>query len=153
MPKHDLELTLHIANTPEAVLDYIADVRHRTCYLPSLKSLTDVQGDPSSVGTTWHWRWSMLGQEFQGVGRCTEHERGRLYAFRTEGGLESSFSYRAEPEGDGTKLTIATEFDVPDALLARLPAVDVLRHMARLEGELVSLNLRAILDRGPKGQP
>ena len=153
MPKHSQEVTLHIANTPEAVLDYIADVRHRTAYLPSLKELTDVQGDPSSVGTTWRWRWSMLGHEFHGLGRCTEHVRGRVYAFRTEGGLESSFSYRAEPEGDGTKLTIAAEFVVPDDLLARLPDVEVLQHMARLEGELVSLNLRAILERGSKGGP
>jgi carbon monoxide dehydrogenase subunit G len=147
MAKRTIETTMHIANAPEAVLGYIADVRHRTAYLPSLKALTDVRGEPSAVGTTWHWRWAMLGREFEGTGRCTEHQPGRLYAFRTEGGLESAFTYKAEPDGDGTRLTISAEFEVPDGLLAQLPSEALLERMGRLEAELVTLNLKALLDR------
>lgn len=149
MAKRQVEVTIPIANIPEAVLGYIADVRHRTTYLPSLKSLGDIRGEPSAEGTTWRWRWAMLGHEFEGTGRCTDHQPGRLYRFQTEGGLESQFTYKAEPDADGagTRLTIAAEFEVPDDLLARLPSVDLLERLGRLEAELATLNLKAILDR------
>lgn len=147
MAKRQVEITIPIANSPETVLGYIADVRHRTLYLPSLKTLDGIQGEPAAKGTTWHWRWAMLGHEFEGTGRCLDYQPGQIYVFRTEGGLESQFTYRAEPDGEGTRLTVTTEFDVPDALLARLPSVEVLERMGRLEAEMVTLNLKAILDR------
>ena len=49
-------VTAHIKNKPEAVLAFIADVRNRTRYLPSLKSLTDIKGEPAAAGTTWKWK-------------------------------------------------------------------------------------------------
>lgn len=147
MPAKTVETTMHIDNAPDAVLAYIADVRHRTAYLPSLKSLTEVTGEPSAVGTTWKWRWAMLGREFEGTGRCTEYRPGELYSFRTEGGLKSTFTYRAEADDRGTKLTVVADFDVPNDVLSRLPSMDVIERMGRLEAEMVTLNLKAILDR------
>ena len=142
--QHDV--TAHIRNTPEAVMAFIADLRNRTRYLPSLKSLTDIQGDPSAAGTTWRWKFAVLGREFEGTGRCLEHEPGRLYSFQTEGGLESVWTYRAEPDGDGTKLSIHVEFQVPDGALGSLLPERDLEAMMRKEGEQVVRNLKAILE-------
>ena len=46
-----IDATAHIDNKPEAVIGYIADVRNRPLYLPSLKSVTDIKEAPG--GTTW----------------------------------------------------------------------------------------------------
>src|SRR5262249_32361254 len=91
-------VTAHIKAKPEAVLAFIADVRNRTRYIPSLKSLTDVQGGPAGAGTTWKWKFAVLGSEFEGTAESTQYEPGKLYAFQTKGGLESSWTYRTEPE-------------------------------------------------------
>jgi hypothetical protein len=129
-----------ISNSPEAVMDYIADVRHRPLYLPSLKAVSDVKGGPGA-GTTWKWTWVMFGLEFQGTGRCLDYQPARLCSFRTEGGLESTWTYRAAPEGGGTRLTIEVEYKVPDSLLSRLRPDP---HKA--EAEHVVYNLKTILD-------
>jgi carbon monoxide dehydrogenase subunit G len=136
----------HIANTPEAVIAYVADPRHRPLFFPSLKSVSDVKGDPTAVGTTWKWTFSALAVDFQGTGRCTQHQPGKLYAFKTEGGIESTFTYRAEPDGKGTKLTIDLEYKVPDHMLSKLPATAVADAMKKSEAERVMQNLKHILD-------
>ena len=51
----------HIDNTPEAVIAYVADPRKRPLFFPSLKSVSDIKGEPTAVGTTWKWTFSALG--------------------------------------------------------------------------------------------
>jgi carbon monoxide dehydrogenase subunit G len=147
MAKQQHDVTAHIHNTPEAVLSFIADVRHRTRYVSSLKALTDVRGDPSAVGTTWKWKFGILGREFEGTGRCLKYEPGKLYSFQTEGGLASTWTYRAEPDEGGTKLSVHVEFEAPADLAGALPPPEVVEKMKRAEGDLVIQNLKAILDR------
>src|SRR5207248_167490 len=143
MAKQKNQATMQIACAPEGVLGFIADVRNRTRFLPSLKSLTDIQGDPAAAGTTWKWKFNLLGQEFAGTGRSLKFEPGRLYSFQTEGGLESTWTYRAEPAGGGTKLTIDVEFTVPEALASRLPSGTAFESLKKAEADLVTHNLKA----------
>ena len=144
MQTHDV--STHINAAPEKVIAFISDVRNRTRYVPSLKSLTVTQGDGSAVGTTWKWKFAVLGREFEGTGRCLKNEPGQLYSFQTEGGLASTWTYRAEPEGGGTKLTVHVEFKLPEGLGGSLPAPQALEAMKKAEGELVMNNLKAILE-------
>jgi carbon monoxide dehydrogenase subunit G len=147
METKKFEISALIANTPEAVIDYVADPRNRPLYFPSLKSITDVKGDPRAVGTSWKWTFATLGMEFQGTGRCLKYEPGKLYSFRTEGGIDSTFTYEARPEGQGTRLTIRLEHGIPEAAKPRLPAESVGEAMKKAEAERVIQNLKAILDR------
>jgi carbon monoxide dehydrogenase subunit G len=146
VPTKTFDVSTVIDNTPEAVIAYVADVRNRPLFFKSV-SISDVNGQPDAVGTTWKWTFSVLGMEFQGTGRCLQHEPGRLYAFQTEGGLESKFTYRVAPEGNGTRLTVTVEYSVPENVLARLPAETVGLAMRQTEAERVLQNLKTILDR------
>jgi carbon monoxide dehydrogenase subunit G len=141
------QATAHIKNTPEVVLGFIADVRNRTQYLPSLKSLTDIQGGPAGAGTTWKWKFAILGTDFEGAARSLKYEPGKLYSFQTEGGLQSAWTYHVEPEGDGTKLTIDVEYTIPDQLVARLPSPQMLETMKKDEGDRAINNLRTLLEK------
>jgi uncharacterized membrane protein len=137
----------HIENTPEAVIAYIADVRNRPLFISMLKSVSDIQGDPAGVGTTWKWTWSALGLEFEGTARSLEHEPGRRYAFQSEGGIESRWTYRAEPEQNGTRLTVDLEYEVPERALPILPTESILNSMRQSEIDRAVQNLKTILDR------
>jgi carbon monoxide dehydrogenase subunit G len=141
------QVTAHIKAKPEAVLGFIADVRNRTRYLPSLKSLTDIKGGPAGAGTSWKWKFAVLGTEFEGTARSTKYEPGKLYSFQTEGGLESNWNYQTEPEGDGTKLTIDVEFKVPEHLASRLPAPQEIETMKKAESDLAINNLKLLLEK------
>lgn len=141
-----IEALAHIENTPEAVIGYVADVRHRPLFLPLLKSVSDIQGDPAAAGTTWKWIWLALGLEWEGVGRCLQVEPGRLYSFQTEGGIQSTWTYRAEPEGKGTKLSVRVEYEVPPKAVPLMPTEAVLANRRQTETEQAIKNLKEILD-------
>jgi carbon monoxide dehydrogenase subunit G len=147
MARPSIEVTTNIENTPEAVLNYIADVNHRPLYLPSLKSVSDVKPNPAGPGTTWRWTWVALGLEFNGAGRCLKYEPGRLYSFKTEGGIESTWTYTVEPAGQGTKLTIHVDYDLPEKARPKLPSEKMADSMRKTEADQVIQNLKHILDR------
>ncbi len=141
------DVTTHVNAAPDKVLGFIGDVRNRTRYLPSLKALTDIKGEPAGgVGTTWKWKFAVLGREFEGTGKCLKYEAGKLYSFQTQGGLESTWTYTAAPDGKGTKLSVHVEFKVPDNLAGSLPSPQVLETLKKSEGDLVINNLKAILE-------
>jgi carbon monoxide dehydrogenase subunit G len=133
-----------IANTPEAVLGYVADVRNRTFFLPSLKAITNIKGEPASANTTWTWTWVLLGMEFVGTGRSVAYQPGKMCSFKTEGGIESTWTYTVAPEGRGTRLTIQVEYEPPTGVLARVRGDAQTRHQAEVDHVLQ--NLKTILD-------
>jgi carbon monoxide dehydrogenase subunit G len=135
---------VHVNNSPEAVIEYIANVENRPLYLPSLKSVTNIEGE--SVGCSWTWCWSLLGIDFEGTASCTQHEAGQSYAFKTEGGIESTFSYQAEATDGGTKLTIHVDFELPESILSQAGVDGLLAAAKQKETEAVVENLKTILD-------
>ena len=147
MPARHLELSTHLENTPEAVMSYIADVRNRPLYLPSLKSVTDIKEASGGAGTTWKWTWATLGMEFQGVGRCLKYEPGKIYSFKTEGGIDSTWTYSAEKDGNGAKLKVEVDYDIPERAKGRLPSDSITDAMRKSEADHAIQNLKVILDR------
>jgi carbon monoxide dehydrogenase subunit G len=144
MTMQKVEGSAQINNTPDAVLAYIADVRNRTFYLPSLKSVKDIKGDPAGASATWSWTWVLLGVEFEGTAKALAYEPGKRYSFKTEGGIESTWTYTAAPAGGGTQLTIQVEYKAPDSVLGRLRGGSAAAHKAEVEH--VVHNLKTILD-------
>ncbi len=147
MTTRQFEVAATIDNTPEAVVDYIADVRNRPLFLSSLKSVDQIQGEPDAEGTSWSWKWVSLGMEFQGTARCTKKEPGRLYAFESEGGIKSSWTYTASKSNGGTEILLQVQFEVPERVLPHLPTDEVLGRLRRTEAEHAIQNLKTILDR------
>lgn len=146
MSARKIEAVVQINNTPEAVIDYISDVRNRSLFLPSLKSVENVQEDPSGVGTSWTWKWVALGMEFEGTARCTECQAGKCYSFESQGGINSNWTYTAESNDGGTELRVEVEYEVPERAVSILPTEDVLERLRHSEIEHASQNLKTILD-------
>ena len=146
MSKSTVQTEVSINNTPEAVIGYVADVNNRPLFLPSLKSVSDIEGEPTAVGTTWRWKWNMLGAELEGTGRCLEHTPGRRYSFATEGGIASTFTYEATATDGGMNLTIRVDFEVPETLLSRLGLESLLESLKKGDADQAAQNLKVILD-------
>ena len=146
MSKSTVQTEVSINNTPEAVIGYVADVNNRPLFLPSLKSVSDIEGEPTAVGTTWRWKWAMFGAEFEGSGRCLEHTPGQRYSFTTEGGIVSTFTYEATATDGGTNLSIRVDFEVPDTLLSRLGLESLLESLKKGDADQAAQNLKVILD-------
>jgi carbon monoxide dehydrogenase subunit G len=146
MSKKNLQVAVSIDLDPETVISFIADIRNRTKYLQSLKAVSNIQGDPGKVTKSWDWKWDLLGEEFEGTGRTVQYEAGRCYSFVTEGAIESQFTYRAESEGEGTRLTVDVEVEIP-ASLAGNEGLDELLAGAKERGQQSMQKLKAMMEK------
>ena len=135
---------VQINNSPQAVIEYIANTENRSLYLSSLKSISNIEGE--SVGGSWTWCWTLLGIDFEGTAACTQHEAGQCYVFETKGGIESTFTYRTEADGEGTQLSMQVNFDLPESALAHAGINNWLASSRQQEADATLENLKTILD-------
>ena len=134
-----------ITNKADRIVDYIADVKNHPAFLGPLKSIANVNGDPKKAGTSWDWTFVMAGVEFSGRAETVRYESGKQFSFKTTTGIQSTFNYNAEPQGNGAKVSIDVTYDVPQSLLAKMQ-VGVVEKLNDAEGARAVENLKAILD-------
>jgi uncharacterized membrane protein len=134
-----------INGNADQIMNYIADVKNHPAFIGPLKSIANVNGDPKKPGTSWDWTFVMAGAEFSGRAETVGYEAGKKFSYRTTTGVESTFTYTAEPQGGGVKVTVDVTYDVPGTLLSRMQA-SVVEKLNDAEGARAVENLKAILD-------
>ena len=134
-----------ITNKADQIMSYIADVKNHPAFLGPLKSVTNLNGDPKKAGTSWDWTFVMAGVEFSGRAETVSYENGKKFSFKTTTGIQSTFIYTAEPQGNAVKLTIDVTYDVPQSLLAKMQT-GVVEKVNEAEGARAVENLKTILD-------
>jgi carbon monoxide dehydrogenase subunit G len=110
------ELTIEIARTPEDVFSYLTDVSNLPDWQTGVKSATERDGRIEESR-------SLFGKEIDTTLEIVEEEAPRLFTLRTlEGPLQLTVRHELEPAGEGTRMTVTAEGDVPGfaaGLLAR----------------------------------
>jgi uncharacterized membrane protein len=134
-----------INGNADRIMSYIADVKNHPAFIGPLKSVTNLSGDPKQPGTSWEWTFVMAGVEFSGRAETVRYEPGRTFSYRTTTGIESTFTYSAEPQPEGVKVTVDVTYDVPPTLLSRMQT-SVVEKLNDAEGSRAVENLKAILD-------
>jgi uncharacterized membrane protein len=134
-----------INGTADQIMNYIADVKNHPAFIGPLKSVANLSGDPKQAGTSWDWTFVMAGVEFSGRAETVSYEAGKTFSYRTTTGVLSTFTYSAEPQAGGVKVTVDVTYDVPQALLSRMQAT-VVEKLNEAEGSRAVENLKAILD-------
>jgi len=134
-----------INGNADQIMNYIADVKNHPAFIGPLKSISNLKGDPKKPGTSWDWTFVMAGAEFSGRAETVGYEAGKKFSYRTTTGVESTFTYTAEPQGGGVKVTVDVTYDVPGTLLSKMQA-SVVEKLNDAEGVRAVENLKAILD-------
>ena len=134
-----------ISNSAEQIMNYIADVKNHPAFIGPLKSIANVNGDPKKPGTSWDWTFVMAGVEFSGRAETVSYESGKTFRYKTTTGVQSTFTYSAESQGNDVKVTVDVTYDVPQTLLSKMQA-GVVEKLNEAEGSRAVENLKAILD-------
>lgn len=134
-----------ISANADQIMTYIADVKNHPAFIGPLKSVANVNGDSKKAGTSWDWTFVMAGVEFSGRAETVSYEPGKKFTYKTTTGIQSTFTYSAEPQGKGVKVTVDVTYDVPSSLLSKMQA-GVVEKLNEAEGVRAVENLKAILD-------
>lgn len=101
------ELTIEIARTPEDVFSYLTDVAN----LPAWQS--GVKGAELHDGKIEETR-SFLGRDMHTTLAIVEEETPRVFTLKAlNSPVPFTVRHELEPAGDGTRLTVVAEGDVP----------------------------------------
>jgi carbon monoxide dehydrogenase subunit G len=141
----EVSRSLHVKAKPDRVIEYIADVENHPAFIPPLKSVANLAGDPKRRGSHWDWTFTMGGVQLTGKAETVDYVPGQRFGFRTSG-IDSTFSYQVEPEGSGSKLTVKVSYDVPQSVLAKIADRAVVVRMNEKDADQAAKNLQTILD-------
>ena len=131
---------------PSEVIEYISDVQNHPAFISPLKSVTGLSGSSHQIGAHWDWTFLMAGVEIQGRAETVAFEKGKRFAFRTTGGIDSTFTYSAEPDEEGSRLAIQVEYEPPASVLAKVLDKAIIERQNETEGDRTAANLKAIFD-------
>ena len=134
-----------INGNADQIMNYIADVKNHPAFIGPLKSVANIDGDPKKPGTSWDWTFVMGGVEFSGRAETVRFESGKVFSYKTTTGVQSTFTYSAEPQGGGVKVSVDVTYEVPQTLLSRMQT-SVVEKLNDAEGSRAVENLKAILD-------
>jgi carbon monoxide dehydrogenase subunit G len=134
-----------VKRKPDAVIDYIADVENHPAFIPALKSVGNIKGDPKLKGANWEWTFVMAGVEIKGKAETADYQPAKSYSFKTTG-IESTFVYSVEPADGGSRVTADVSYEVPQGVLAKIADKAVVEKMNERDADRAAQNLKTILD-------
>lgn len=137
--------SLEVSCSPGSVMDYIIDVTNHPAFIGPLKSVANIKGDVKKAGTSWDWVYSLAGIELSGKAETVRFVPGKEFVYKTTTGAKSTFTYRADPAGAKTKLSLNVEYEVPTNALGKMKA-SVFEKLNDAEGKRVVENLKALLE-------
>jgi carbon monoxide dehydrogenase subunit G len=128
----------------DKIFKLLAEPERAVTFIPGLNRIDGVSG--RDLGASWNFEFNWLGWIVSGRSECTGFQKPSLYQFKTVSGNKSTWTYRCESSGKGTKLTLDVEYDVPKNQLARFASEAVLKKMNQNTAREIVNNLKALVE-------
>jgi hypothetical protein len=139
--------SVEVAASPETAFAFVADAPARaTMFIPGLNRISNISSDKAGVDQAWDYEFNWFGLVVSGQSRCTKYEGPSIYQFKTLTGNPSTWTYRFEPNGRGTRLTLGVEYELPQNQLARFATAAALEQMNRNRAREIVENLKALIE-------
>ncbi|MFC6754150.1 SRPBCC family protein [Halorubrum tibetense] len=111
--------TIHVDADVATVFEFMDDPHNHAAVTPRLTDVRDVE-PLENGGKRLSFTYRMAGMGIDGELVQTVHEPNERMAFEMRGRLEGTITLEFEPDGDGTALTYAAEYDLPENALTSL---------------------------------
>lgn len=139
--------SVDIASSPEAVFAFIADAPERAAtFIPGLNRISNVSAPQAAVAQSWDYEFNWFGLVISGQSRCTKYDKPSVYQFQTVTGNPSTWTYRIDRNGNGTRLTLDVDYELPQSQLARFATAGALEQMNRNRAREIVANLKALIE-------
>jgi carbon monoxide dehydrogenase subunit G len=142
---HTVRESTTVAAPADRIFRLLAEPERAVVFIPGLNRIQNVSPN-RALGCSWDYEFNWLGWIVSGRSECTRYEEPTTYQFKTLTGNPSTWTYRCEPAGAGTQLTLEVEYEVPENQLARFTGEAVLRRMNENTARDIVGNLKALVE-------
>ena len=114
-------------------------------FIPNLNENFNLSTSKREVGQHWQWRYNLFGVDITGTARVVSFEPNRDYLLETDGDARSRWTYSFEPAGNGTRVSLSIDYDMPTGKLANITAA-IAERMNQQACEQAMANLKAWIE-------
>ncbi len=136
-------------NAPvERVFDFLVDPNNLPEIWPNVIEVKNVKKSKDNEGFNFNWAYKMSGLPFEGKCETIEYIPHERLVVKTNKGLDSTITWRFQPLGRETNMTLRFEYQVPSPLLKRIKE-DIVIQENEHEVEALLQNLKSRLELQP----
>ena len=119
----------------DRVFAYVDDPATAMEWLPSMMGVRNISG--TGIGARHEWTYRMAGLFLDGESTTIAHLPCERRVVRSRGGIDALWTFALEPRGEGTRLELTLEYNVPPALISRMAEQLVVRRNDREIGRAI----------------
>lgn len=146
-----LSKTIDINAPVDRVYEFLTTPTNLPTIWPSMVGVANVERKADGTHS-FDWTYKMAGLHFHGRSRPIEVKQNKLVVMKNEEGIPSTFYWRYEANGAGTRLTLDVEYDIPTPVLGRI-AEAVVAKMNEHELDAMLDNAKAAIEASARAQP
>ncbi len=139
--------SMEIKAPVEKVFQVVTDPDNWTRYVSSLVEITDRSQDIPAKGSTFAWKYRMMGFNFGGRGTVTDNQPNESFAMTLESKFPIKESYVFKDTGDGTtRLEVTIDYEMPSPMKALFGDSAVMEKINDMESRGVLEKVRALCE-------
>jgi uncharacterized membrane protein len=142
---YKVEASIEINAPVGEVYEKTASPHNGPVFLPNLNENSNISSERTAVGQSWSWRYNFLGADLTGTAEVVDITPNRSWALTTQGDVTSTWTYRFEEAGSGTRVTLSVEYDMPAGRLQNVTEA-VAQRMNQDACEQAMQNLKAWIE-------
>lgn len=136
---------LRVDTSVERVFDLLVDPHHLPEIWPNIIEVKNVKRSKNNEGFNFSWTYKMSGEQFEGKCETIEYVPYERLVFKSNKGLDSTISWRFQPGGRETHVTLKFEYQIPSSLLKKVKEEIVIRENEH-EVDAMLQNLKSKLE-------
>ncbi len=113
-----------VAEPVEKVFEIVDDPANFPKYVPNVHDVVDVRRSEGRIGDSFRVIYKVLGVTFDEKFTVTDYERPNRIKSTFAGGMNGTFAWTFEPQGEGTKISVDVDYQLAGGPLGK--AVDSL---------------------------
>jgi uncharacterized membrane protein len=136
-------------DTPvESVFNFLVDPNNLPEIWPNIIEVKNVKKSKDNESFNFNWAYKMSGLPFEGKCETIEYVPYERLVLKSNKGLDSTITWRFQPSGRETHVTLRFEYQIPSSLLKRTNE-DVVIQENEHEVDALLQNLKSRLELQP----
>jgi uncharacterized membrane protein len=136
--------TIFINAPVEKVFAYVEDPSNLPEVWPSMVEVKNITSDADGK-KKYDWTYKMAGVNIKGYSETLEYEANKRIVVYNPKGIESKFTWDYIPEGDGTRINVEVEYNIPLPVLGKL-AESIIVKQNEKEAETLLANVKSKME-------
>ncbi len=132
----------------ERVFQFVVSPDNWTKYVTSLVDVRDVSSPKVEKGTTFTWKYRMLGMDFGGKGTVTENVSNEKFGMKMEGGFPITENYGFQKVDGGMELTVQVIYETPSRIMQAVSKTGLVEKLNQKEADAVLEKIKIMCEEG-----